>query len=214
MNISDRIQNLRKTKGISQEQLADVLGVSRQAVSKWESEQSTPDIEKIITMSDYFEVTTDYLLKGIEPITEHNKRKVNLNATIFSIVASAINILGVIVGALTWYDSQDMIAYAGMYILIILGIMLWGIGLVICDPKTRGTSIKVFAAVNVWILSFTPLSLIYNICTGGKLLAPYPIHIGAMRYYLLFWFGYILVGIMGEIIIFGKKSANNGGNTL
>lgn len=37
MNISDRIQNLRNTKGISQEQLADVLGVSRQAVSKWES---------------------------------------------------------------------------------------------------------------------------------------------------------------------------------
>ena len=40
MNIAERIQNLRKTKGISQEQLADVVGVSRQAVSKWESEQT------------------------------------------------------------------------------------------------------------------------------------------------------------------------------
>ena len=37
MNIADRIQNLRKTKGLSQEQLADAIGVSRQAVSKWES---------------------------------------------------------------------------------------------------------------------------------------------------------------------------------
>lgn len=203
MNISDRIQNLRKMKGLSQEQLADVLGVSRQAVSKWESEQSTPDMEKIITMSDYFEVTTDYLLKGIEPIKESNKRK--LNATVFSIVASAINILGVIVGALTWYDSQDVVAYAGMYILIVFGIMIWGVGLVICDSKTRGTAIKAFAAVNVWILFFTPLSLIYNICIGSKVLAPYPIYAGAMRYYILFWFGYILVGIIGEVIIFWKK---------
>lgn len=40
MNIADRIQSLRKSKGISQEQLADVVGVSRQAVSKWESEVS------------------------------------------------------------------------------------------------------------------------------------------------------------------------------
>lgn len=68
MNIADRIQTLRKTKGLSQEQLADAIGVSRQAVSKWESEQTTPDLEKIILMSEIFEVTTDYLLKGIEPI--------------------------------------------------------------------------------------------------------------------------------------------------
>lgn len=50
MNIADRIQTLRKTKGLSQEQLADEIGVSRQAVSKWESEQTTPDLEKIILM--------------------------------------------------------------------------------------------------------------------------------------------------------------------
>lgn len=61
MNIADRIQNLRKTKGISQEQLADVVGVSRQAVSKWESEQTIPDIEKVVIMSEYFGVTTDYM---------------------------------------------------------------------------------------------------------------------------------------------------------
>lgn len=67
MNISDRIQNLRKVKGISQEELADKVGVSRQAVSKWESEQSVPDLEKVIIMSEYFDVTTDYILKGIEP---------------------------------------------------------------------------------------------------------------------------------------------------
>lgn len=66
MNLADRIQYLRKQKGYLQEDLADKVGVSRQAVSKWESEQSTPDLEKVIAMSELFEVTTDYLLKGIE----------------------------------------------------------------------------------------------------------------------------------------------------
>ena len=44
MTLADRIQTLRKSKGISQEDLADQVGVSRQAVSKWESEQSIPDL--------------------------------------------------------------------------------------------------------------------------------------------------------------------------
>ncbi|MCD7840150.1 MAG: helix-turn-helix domain-containing protein, partial [Erysipelotrichaceae bacterium] len=80
MNLADRIQALRKAKGISQEELADKIGVSRQAVSKWESEQSSPDMEKIILLSDYFDTTTDYLLKGVEPvegIKKTNKRKID-----------------------------------------------------------------------------------------------------------------------------------------
>ena len=51
MNIADRIQSLRKQKGMSQIELADAIGVSRQAVSKWESEQAIPDLDKIVAMS-------------------------------------------------------------------------------------------------------------------------------------------------------------------
>lgn len=76
MNIADRIQYLRKQRGLSQEELADMVGVSRQSVSKWESEQSIPDLEKIITMSDIFEVTTDYILKGVEPVSISNRKTV------------------------------------------------------------------------------------------------------------------------------------------
>lgn len=68
MNIADRIQSLRKQKGMSQIELADAIGVSRQAVSKWESEQAIPDLDKIVAMSEIFGTTTDYLLKGIEPL--------------------------------------------------------------------------------------------------------------------------------------------------
>ena len=68
MNISDRIQLLRKQRGLSQEQLADEIGVSRQLVSKWENEQAVPDVDKISFLSEYFNTTTDYILKGIEPV--------------------------------------------------------------------------------------------------------------------------------------------------
>ncbi len=63
MILADKIMDLRKKSGWSQEELAEKLEVSRQAVSKWESAQSIPDLERIIRMSRLFGVSTDYLLK-------------------------------------------------------------------------------------------------------------------------------------------------------
>jgi len=63
MNLAKKIIGLRKQKGWSQEELASRLDVSRQSVSKWESGVSTPDMHKILHLSDVFNVTTDYLLK-------------------------------------------------------------------------------------------------------------------------------------------------------
>ena len=62
MILGDKITNLRKKAGWSQEELAHQLGVSRQAVSKWESVSSIPDLDKILRLSQLFEVSTDYLL--------------------------------------------------------------------------------------------------------------------------------------------------------
>lgn len=63
MILADKIMNLRKKNGWSQEELAEKMQVSRQAVSKWESAQTVPDLEKILMLSSLFGVTTDYLLK-------------------------------------------------------------------------------------------------------------------------------------------------------
>ncbi len=63
MILADKIISLRKKNGWSQEELAVKMDVSRQAVSKWESAQSTPDLEKVLSLSRLFGVTTDYLLK-------------------------------------------------------------------------------------------------------------------------------------------------------
>ena len=63
MILADKIIDLRKKNGWSQEELAELLDVSRQSVSKWEGAQSVPDMARIIRMSEIFGVTTDYLLK-------------------------------------------------------------------------------------------------------------------------------------------------------
>ncbi len=63
MILADKIIRLRKKNGWSQEELAEKMNVSRQAVSKWEGTQTIPDLEKILQLSTLFGVTTDYLLK-------------------------------------------------------------------------------------------------------------------------------------------------------
>ena len=63
MILADKIARLRKKNGWSQEELAEKMNVSRQAVSKWESAQTVPDLEKILMLANFFGVTTDYLLK-------------------------------------------------------------------------------------------------------------------------------------------------------
>lgn len=193
MNTADRIQHLRKAKGISQEELADRLGVSRQAVSKWESEQSMPDIERIILMSDYFEVTTDYLLKGIEE--NARQKEENPDAGIFTIVGSAFNFMGLIVAAMIWYEEQVATATAVGMILMVIGCMIYGIGMAVSDPATKGKAKKNFWTLNTWLLSFMPLSVIFNILTGYKGPAPYPLLVGSVVRYCLFWMIYIGIGI-------------------
>lgn len=79
MSISKQLIYLRNLKGISQEELASLMNVTRQAVSKWETDQTLPDSEKVIRLSEIFGVTTDYLLKGKEtdPIdiySHHNSK--------------------------------------------------------------------------------------------------------------------------------------------
>ena len=67
MTLGEKIIDLRKKRGLSQEELAITLGVSRQAVSKWETNEATPDTAKVVALAEYFEVTTDWLLRDIEP---------------------------------------------------------------------------------------------------------------------------------------------------
>lgn len=62
--LADRLLELRRKAGYSQEQLADLLGVSRQAVSKWEGAQGRPEVDNVVKLAQIYRVSTDYILTG------------------------------------------------------------------------------------------------------------------------------------------------------
>ena len=156
MNISDRIQSLRKARGITQEQLADAVGVSRQAVSKWEAEQSVPDLERIVAMAEYFDVTTEYLLRGIEPAPD--VRAPRTSPRTMCIIATALDAAGLILGGGLWFEYQNWLCVAVMLIFQLAAVTVWLL--------TKGERPRWFWAVHVWFLSVIPSALI------GALLRP------------------------------------------
>lgn len=79
MTVGERIQQLRKAAGLSQEQLAEQLDVSRQSVSKWELNDAAPEISKIIALSELFGVSTDELLKGAKSVHAAPKRQESID---------------------------------------------------------------------------------------------------------------------------------------
>ena len=72
MTLGERIRGERKKRGLSQEELADILNVSRQAITKWETDRGIPDIANLIRISEEFEISLDELIKGDNSV----KRKI------------------------------------------------------------------------------------------------------------------------------------------
>ena len=66
MKFNERLMALRKKRGLSQEELGFELGVSRQTVSKWESGQSYPDFQRLVLLADYFDISLDELVRGLD----------------------------------------------------------------------------------------------------------------------------------------------------
>lgn len=190
MTLADRIQQLRKQRGISQEELADQVGVSRQAVSKWESGQSLPDLDKIILLSDYFEVTTDYLLKGVQPTppapADQEKKA---DGRIFTIVATVLNLIGVLVACVVFYETQMAGAIVIGLVFQVLGCMVFGIGMVESAPVSKPRAKRNFWTVNIWMLAFMPWSFLWNVGYGLPG-APYPLH--EFISLAFFWLLYVL----------------------
>jgi len=128
MNLGEKILKLRKEKGLSQEALAEQLGTTRQAVSKWESEQSTPDVDKIIIMSDLFGVTTDYLLKGIEAAEAQERKGTEVAGKVLYIASTAFVVIGLLCALGGWYAQQSMEAVWGSMIIQTVGIAGYFVG--------------------------------------------------------------------------------------
>jgi len=123
-SIGSRIKKLRKSKNISQEELANELLVSRQTISKWESDIVSPDIKDIEMISKFFEVSADYLINGKEKerIAKQN------NIWIFVCLAfGVITIIGTIVLMIINKGKESpssTINFSYEVVLLIIGLLL------------------------------------------------------------------------------------------
>ena len=174
MDMADRIQQVRKTGGLSQEEFADRLGVSRQAVSKWESGQSVPDAEKIVRMSEVFGVTTDYLLKGVRPAEDTAEPGRRTVSRILYIAAAAFVVIGLLCAFGGWYAEQSMEDVWGGMVIQAVGAAAWCIGRTLSAARAP-----------LWInwlclagAAFMPISLLTGLASGLVFhrgwAAPYP----------------------------------------
>ena len=202
MNIADRIQYLRKRKGISQEELADKIGVSRQAVSKWENGQSSPDIEKIILLSDFFNVTTDYLLKGITPITNPSKKKTDIK--VFSALGTMLNFIGLVLSITIWKEYQTSLSVAIGFTIMAIGCTIFAIGQF--TNKYNKKSFLIFFLINIWIISLIPTSCIFNCIQGISggywwTFTPIPQLANSIFAYIICWIVYFIICISIDCLI-------------
>ena len=113
MEFGNKLYELRKEKGLSQEELANSLEVTRQTVSKWELGDSTPDMDKLVLLAELFEISLDELVLnkvpvttkldelGAKVITRENKQKAK----------KGLKILGIIAGTILAIDAISLIVY-------------------------------------------------------------------------------------------------------
>lgn len=129
MEFQNRLYDLRKKRGISQEELAGEVGVSRQTISKWETGESTPDMEKMITLSTYFGITLDELVLGKKDMPENMtdntagktvEKVMDIGEKIFTPenkkkVRKGLKIAGIAVAVILAVDIISMVIYLVLY---------------------------------------------------------------------------------------------------
>lgn len=152
MTLGEKLFELRKKRGLSQEQLAEHLNVSRQSISKWEGNVTYPESEKLIALSDYFGVSLDYLMKA--DVTDENalpdlnekvqekdlpRKQTPLLAGITICIASVIGLIWFGLVSLFLPDSHEQIGASSiiqlngtaLLVLFFFGLLIVGVSLII-----------------------------------------------------------------------------------
>ena len=188
--LADRIQQLRREHGLSQEQLAEKLNVSRQAVSKWESAQAQPELDKILALSELFCVTTDYLLKGSRgtppeagpaparrPDAAFASRVLYLAALFFLGV-------GLVCALAAWHEKQTADCIAGGMVVQGIGVVCYGVGRMLSPARPARWMVKAGCVVGLflplfvlagWLMDVLPIPHLYLVTDGIFLAAEYAV---------------------------------------
>ncbi len=147
MALSEKLYALRKKSGLSQEQLAEQLKVSRQAISKWESGTSVPESDKLIAISDYFQVSLDYLLKDVQaegtplpPVSKTRKvmgMAVCAGGLVGLLLWSLLALLGPDVSQQISHSSAIVIDGNGILLILCIGAVIAGALLLLTASKKK-----------------------------------------------------------------------------
>lgn len=153
MKIPEQISRLRTASGMSQEELAERLEVSRQSVSKWETGASVPEIEKLVKMSALFEVTLDELVTGSAPEPKQEQRKSAapgqiLGMTLLILAGLCLAVTVLFAHAFGFHTSEGVLLAAWFALL----------GAMALDPENEMLRV---AALAVWSVAALALLLLY-----------------------------------------------------
>lgn len=173
MTLGEKITDLRKKRGLSQEDLAITLGVSRQAVSKWEVGDATPDTEKVVALAEYFNVTTDWLLRDIAPQQSSSGGK-DAHMSPAQARAGAPLLLCMTLGGsacglfLLFYgrfvSTSTVPSVIGVILQICAIALAMGFGLYLkssVDAPQGSDFIRAFWRVDIWIVALLPMRICY-----------------------------------------------------
>jgi transcriptional regulator with XRE-family HTH domain len=107
MNIGEKIQNLRKNNNLSQELLAEKIGVTRQTISKWELNETTPDIKQAVLLASIFNISINELINN-----KINEKPTNNKDRLYDIIIKILKISGVILLTLVIIDILSLVFFA------------------------------------------------------------------------------------------------------
>jgi transcriptional regulator with XRE-family HTH domain len=168
MTLGEKIQACRKLKGLSQEEVASALGISRQALSKWECNTSTPDTDKIVALSNYFNITTDYLLKDgyTDESVPLNKEDKKQSGNIPISISTAIVTIGLIIALAMANDGSKFLYWRFTSAALGIGIQIVGLCVFEVLYFSKHFQIKdqyLFWGINTWLLSAMPTILLSGV---------------------------------------------------
>ena len=198
MTFAEKLYQLRRQKGISQEELADRLEVSRQAVSRWEMGSTLPDAKNLIQLSGIFGVSIDYLLK--DEVTEDRKElafrqadtpapktdpfRSERNRQIGLTVLVMLQVLPLFLYFVGIFIMANMTSLMFASLMNLLNIAVFEIAFHICGDERGRYYRRKYYRITVWLFSVSPLRLVLLLLLQMDILQDWLLWLAAAAVYL------------------------------
>lgn len=205
MKLADKILNLRKTHGMSQEDLAEKLNISRQAISRWEMGTAQPDTPNVLQLSKLFGVTIDYLLNDdyesdhdVPAMKETEATKAEANRQLAFIVLTGLNVMILSYQLIACFVLQNAIFSLAGTMLSIAAVVGFELGYRKIAPKSQGAKKYYckFYVVAFWFAAYFPIRLLTN---AAMML--YPRSYSGLVFEIIVVLVYLLISILATQLI-------------